>query len=146
MPVNGRGLFAVAKRARRQIAIWLMLNMFGLAAQMLLGVFSHLTEQSNRSITGATYTTVNATIPVTFVMAALIAVLGVVLGVWLMRSHALEGSAPIGVRASAALKAWRTPVIAIAVTVVVSVVLTLVWPALLQRFRVNPHAQEMESK
>ena len=145
MPVNGRGLFAVAKRARRQIAIWLMLNMFGLAAQMLLGVFSHLTEQSNRSITGATYTTVNATIPVTFVMAALIAVLGVVLGVWLMRSHALEGSAPIGVRASAALKAWRTPVIAIAVTVVVSVVLTMVWPALLQRFRVNPNAQEMES-
>ncbi|NMN01545.1 UPF0182 family protein [Bifidobacterium panos] len=145
MPVNGRGLFNITKRARRQVAIWLMLNMFGLAAQMVLSVFSHLTEQGSRSITGATYTTVNATIPVTFIMAALVAALGVVLGVWLMRSHALEGSAPISVRASVALKAWRTPVTAIAVTVVVSIVLTMVWPALLQRFRVNPNAQEMES-
>ncbi|MBT1172947.1 UPF0182 family protein [Bifidobacterium sp. MA2] len=144
MPVKGRGLFAITRRARRQIAIWLMLNMFGLAAQMVIGVFSSLTEQGGR-ITGATYTTVHATIPVTFVMAALVAILGVVLGVWLMRSHALEGSAPIGVRASAALKAWRTPLVAIAVVVVVSMALTVVWPALLQRFRVNPNAQEMES-
>ncbi|PST47473.1 hypothetical protein CPA40_01265 [Bifidobacterium callitrichos] len=144
MPVKGRGLFAITKRARRQIAIWLMLNMFGLAAQMIVGVFASLTEQGSR-ITGATYTTVHATIPVTFVMAALVAILGVVLGVWLMRSHALEGSAPIGVRAAAALKAWRTPVVAIAVVVVVSIALTVVWPTLLQRFRVNPNAQEMES-
>ena len=144
MPVNGRGLFAITKRARRQIAVWLMLNMFALAASTALGVFVHLTQQGSR-ITGATYTTVNATIPVTFIMAALIAVLGVVLGVWLMRSHALEGAQPLGVRASAALKAWRTPVVAIAVVVVVSMVLTIVWPALLQRFRVNPNAQEMES-
>ena len=144
MPVNGRGLFSITKRARRQIAIWLMLNMFGWAAQIALGVFSSLTAEGSR-ITGATYTTVNATIPVTFIVAVLVAVLGVVLGVWLMRSHALEGNAPIGVRASAALKAWRTPVIAIAITVVVSMVLTIVWPALLQRFRVNPNAQEMES-
>ena len=144
MPVNGRGLFVITKRARRQIAIWLILNMFGWAAQIALGVFSTLTAEGSR-ITGATYTTVNATIPVTFIMAALIAVLGVVLGVWLMRSHALEGSAPIGVRASTALKAWRTPLIAIAVTVIVSMVLTIAWPALLQRFRVNPNAQEMES-
>ena len=144
MPVNGRGLFSITKRARRQIAIWLMLNMFGWAVQIALGVFSSLTAEGSR-ITGATYTTVNATIPVTFIVAILVAVLGVVLGVWLMRSHALEDNAPIGVRASAALKAWRTPVIAIAITVVVSMVLTIVWPALLQRFRVNPNAQEMES-
>lgn len=144
MPVKGRGLFAITKRARRQIAVWLMLNMFALAAQTALGVFAHLTQEGSR-ITGATYTTVNATIPVTFIMAVLIALLGVVLGVWLMRSHALEGSQPIGVRASAALKAWRTPVVAIAVVVVVSMVLTIVWPAVLQRFRVNPNAQEMES-
>ncbi len=145
MPVDGHGLFAITKRARRQVAIWLMLNMFGLSAQTVLTVFSHLTAQGSRSITGATYTTVNATIPVTFIVAALIAVLGVALGVWLMRSHALEGSAPLSVRALTALKAWRTPVTAIAVTVVVSMVLTIVWPALLQRFRVNPNAQEMES-
>ena len=87
----------------------------------------------------------HANIPVTFIMAALTAILGVVLGIWLMRSHTLEGQASIGVRASAALRAWRVPVTSIAVVVVVGLVLTVAWPVLLQRFRVNPNAQEMES-
>ena len=49
----------------------------------------HLTQEGSR-ITGATYTTVNATIPVTFIMAAITVILGVILGVWIMKSHALE--------------------------------------------------------
>lgn len=144
MPVNGRGLFNITKRARRQIGIWLMLNMFAWAANQVVGVFSTLTTEGSR-ITGATYTTVNATIPVTFVMAAITVILGVVLGIWIMKSHALEDQAPIAVRASEALKAWKVPTVAIASAVVVSLVLTVAWPMLLQRFRVNPNAQEMES-
>ncbi|NMM98276.1 UPF0182 family protein [Bifidobacterium olomucense] len=144
MPVHGRGLFAITKRARRQLGIWLILNMLAWAARQVIGVFDQLTVQGSR-ITGASYTAVHANIPVTFIMAALTAILGVVLGVWLMRSHALEGQASIGVRAAAALKAWRVPVIAIATVVVISMVLTVAWPMLLQRFRVNPNAQEMES-
>lgn len=144
MPVNGRGLFNITKRARRQIGIWLMPNMFAWAANQVVGVFSTLTTEGSR-ITGATYTTVNATIPVTFVMAAITVILGVVLGIWIMKSHALEGQAPIAVRASEALKAWKVPTVAIASAVVVSLVLTVAWPMLLQRFRVNPNAQEMES-
>ena len=144
MPVNGHGLFRITKRARRQIGIWLMLNMFAWAANQVLGVFSHLTEEGSR-ITGATYTTVNATIPVTFIMAAITAILGVILGLWIMKSHTLEGSAPIAARASEALKAWKVPTVAIASAIVVSLVLTVAWPVLLQRFRVNPNAQEMES-
>ena len=144
MPVHGRGVLDVTKRARRQIAVWLILNMLAWSGRQIVGVFAHLTQQGDR-ITGATYTTVNATIPVTFVMAAITAILGLFLGVWLMRSHALEGPAKPTVRAAAALKAWRTPVVAIAATVVVSMVLTIVWPMLLQRFKVNPNAQEMES-
>lgn len=144
MPVNGSGLFNITKRARRQIGIWLMLNMFAWAANQVVGVFSTLTTEGSR-ITGATYTTVNATIPVTFVMAAITVILGVVLGIWIMKSHALEGQAPIAVRASEALKAWKVPTVAIASAVVVSLVLTVAWPMLLQRFRVNPNAQEMES-
>ncbi len=34
MPVNGHGLFPITKRARRQIGIWLMLNMFAWARQI----------------------------------------------------------------------------------------------------------------
>ena len=144
MPVHGRGVLAVTKRARRQIGIWLILNMLAWSARQVIGVFTHLTQQGDR-ITGAAYTTVHATIPVTFIMAAITAVLGVFLGVWLMHSHALEGAAKPSVRAAAALKAWRTPVIAIAAALVVSLVLTVAWPMLLQRFKVNPNAQEMES-
>ena len=48
-------------------------------------------------------------------------------------------------RASEALKAWKVPTVAIASAIVVSLVLTVAWPVLLQRFRVNPNAQEMES-
>lgn len=144
MPVNGRGLFSITKRCRRQLGIWLMLNMFAWAVRQVIGVFDQLTGQGSH-ITGASYTTVHANIPVTFIMAALTAILGVVLGIWLMRSHTLEGQASIGVRASAALKAWRVPVTSVAVVVVVGLVLTVAWPVLLQRFRVNPNAQEMES-
>lgn len=144
MPVHGRGVLAVTKRARRQVGVWLILNMLAWSVRQVLGVFANLTRQGDR-ITGAAYTTVHATIPVTFIMAAITAILGVFLGVWLMRSHALEGEAKPSVRAAAALKAWRTPVTAIAATLVVSLALTVVWPMLLQRFKVNPNAQEMES-
>ena len=99
MPVNGRGLFSITKRCRRQLGIWLMLNMFAWAVRQMIGVFDQLTVQGSR-ITGASYTAVHANIPVTFIMAALTAILGVVLGIWLMRSHTLEGQASIGVRAS----------------------------------------------
>ena len=78
-------------------------------------------------------------------MAAITAILGVILGLWIMKSHTLEGSAPIAARASEALKAWKVPTVAIASAIVVSLVLTVAWPVLLQRFRVNPNAQEMES-
>ena len=120
-----------------------MLNMF---AWRRISAWRVLPPHAGGSrITGATYTTVNATIPVTFIMAAIIAILGVILGVWIMKSHALEGQAPIAVRASEALKAWKVPTVAIASAIVVSLVLTVAWPMLLQRFRVNPNAQEMES-
>lgn len=144
MPTRGRSVLALTKRARRQIAVWLLLNALAVAARMTLSVFGHLTAQGTR-ITGAEYTAVHATIPVTFVMAALVALLGVVLAVWIMRSKAFDGAGASFASASEALRAWRTPVVAVAAVVVVGVVLTVVWPMLLQRFRVNPNAQEMES-
>ncbi|KAB5604780.1 UPF0182 family protein [Bifidobacterium jacchi] len=144
MPVKGRGILAVTKRARRQIGIWFILVMLSWAGMQVLGVFSHLTVEGSR-FTGASYTTVHATIPVSIIMAVLTAVLGIFLGLWLMRSHALEGPAKPSVRAAAALKAWRTPLVAIAAFVVVSMILTVAWPVLLQRFKVDPNAQETES-
>ena len=74
MPVNGRGLFTITRRTRRQLGIWLILNMLAWAARQVLGVFDQLTVQGSR-ITGASYTAVHANIPVTFIMAALTAIL-----------------------------------------------------------------------
>lgn len=144
MPVNGRGLFTVTKRARRQLGLWLILNMLAWSARQVVGVFDSLTQQGDR-FTGSDYTAVHATIPVTLVLAALTAVLGVLLGVWLMRSKSFTEPASAGVRVSAALRAWRVPMIAIAVTVAISLLLGVLWPMLLQQFQVNPNAQEMES-
>ncbi|RSX52592.1 UPF0182 family protein [Bifidobacterium callimiconis] len=143
MPTQGRSIFDMTKRARRQIGVWLILFFLAWAVRMGLGVFSTLTEQGDR-ITGAAYASVHATIPVTFVMAVLIALLGLVIGVWIMTTKSLSNATPAA-SAGEALKAWRTPVVAIAVVVVASMLLTIVYPALLQRFKVNPNAQELES-
>jgi uncharacterized membrane protein (UPF0182 family) len=43
------------------------------------------------------------------------------------------------------MRAWRFPVIAIASVIVAAMVLMGVYPALLQRFKVSPNAQELES-
>jgi uncharacterized protein len=144
MPVHGRGIVTMTKYARRQIAVWIMLNMVLWGVSQVFGVFRNLTLQGDR-FTGADYTTVHATIPVTFVMAVLTAALGVLLGVWLMHSHSFDGEAGVGVRASKALRAWRVPLVAIAGVLVVSLVFGMMWPMLLQRFRVAPNEQEMES-
>lgn len=145
MPVHGHGLFAITKRARRQIGIWLVLWMLSWAVSQGLSVFSSLTAQGDR-FTGANYTAVNAGIPVTIIMAVLTAVLGVVLCVWLMTTHVFDDavSRPAA-NASAAWREWRVPTIAVASTLAVGILLSTLWPMLLQRFRVNPNAQEMES-
>lgn len=145
MPVNGRGILAMTRRARRQVAIWLMLFMLVWGLKTGLSIFDRLTEEGDR-ITGASYTSVKANIPVTLVMAVLIAILGIILGVWMLRSKTLGEERPAAGSVAAAVKQWRLPVISIAATLVIAILLTGVWPALVQRFRVNPNAQEMESE
>lgn len=144
MPVQGRGIVNMTKRSRRQLGIWLMLTMTVWAVSRLLGVFDLLFEQGDR-ITGASYTSVHATVPVSIVLAVLIAVLGIVLGIWIMKAKGLGESSQPASSAMAAFRQWRTPVIAISVVLVVAIALSGVWPMLLQRFKVNPNAQELES-
>ncbi|WEV73004.1 UPF0182 family protein [Bifidobacterium sp. ESL0790] len=144
MPVNGRGILSMTKHARHQISIWFTLNMLVWAVRQAVGAFDNLTEQGTR-FTGADYTTVHVGIPVTFILAGLTAVLGVILGVWLFASHAFDKPAATSAPVGKALRAWRVPVVSIAVVVVVALLLGVVWPMLLQRFQVNPNEQEMES-
>ncbi|MCI1983824.1 MAG: UPF0182 family protein [Bifidobacteriaceae bacterium] len=145
LPSRSRGILDMTKRARRQISIWLLLTMLLWGFRIVLNAFETLTEQGDR-ITGAEYSAVHATIPATFAMAALVAVLGIVLAVWIMRSHSFSSlSSGTHVGFAAAMRAWRFPVIAIASVIVAAMVLMGVYPALLQRFKVSPNAQELES-
>ncbi|NMM99517.1 hypothetical protein G1C96_0094 [Bifidobacterium sp. DSM 109958] len=143
MPVHGRSILSVTTRARRQLGIWLIVNALLAAARMVLGMFDQLTAAGDR-VTGATYVSVHATIPMTVVTAVLVALLGVVLGVWIMNAKALGGGTPAA-SPMAALRLWRTPVVSVAIVMVAALVLNVVWPVLLQRFKVNPNAQELES-
>ena len=142
MPLRGKSILNVTRRARRQLGVWLLLNFLVFAVRMVIGMFGQLTAAGDR-VTGATYVSVHATIPMTIVTAALIAILGVVLAVWIMTTKALGGapSASVG----EAFRVWRTPVVSIAIVVVAALILNVAWPVLLQRFKVNPNAQELES-
>lgn len=144
MPVNGHGIMTMTKYARRQISVWFILNMLAWSARQAIGIFNTLTQTGDR-FTGADYTTVHSNVPVTFILAGLTAILGVLLGIWLMRSHSFDGPASPDVRVVEAVKAWRVPMIAVAAVVVVAIVLGGIWPTLLQRFKVSPNEQEMES-
>ncbi|KAB8292770.1 UPF0182 family protein [Bifidobacterium avesanii] len=142
MPLHGKSILNVTARARRQLGVWLVLNFLMVAFRMVLGMFDQLTAAGDR-VTGATYVSVHATIPMTIVTAALIAILGVVLAAWIMTTKALGGapSASVG----EAFRVWRTPVVSVAIVVVAALILNVAWPVLLQRFKVNPNAQELES-
>ncbi|EFA23494.1 UPF0182 family protein [Bifidobacterium gallicum] len=145
MPVNGHGIVALTRHARRQIAVWMLLAMLMWAANQVMGVFSTLTQTGDR-ITGATYTTVHATIPVTFIIAGLTVVTAIVLFVWLLRTKSLsESSGTIYTNAATAWRAWRVPVITVASALVLALLMATIWPMVMQRFRVNPNAQEVES-
>ncbi|KFI39861.1 hypothetical protein BACT_0562 [Bifidobacterium actinocoloniiforme DSM 22766] len=151
MPVHGRGIVEMTRKARHQLAAWLILIMLVWAGNIALGVFDRLTEQGDQAagasqITGASYTSVNANIPVTLIMAVLVALVGIILGVWLLTAKTLGEGRSSANSAGQALKQWRLPATAIGALVVAAILLTGVWPMVVQRFRVSPNAQEMESK
>lgn len=144
LPVKGKGVVHVTKAARIQLAIWLMLVAIALAVSQILDMLTVVTQQGSR-ITGGGYTDIHAGVPASVAMAIAIVAAGVICATWLLRSHALAGQAPLSARFMGAVKAWRTPVIAVAILAVVAVVMGSIYPLLLQRFKVNPNAQELES-
>ncbi len=144
MPIDGKGIFSITKQARRQISVWFMLVILTWALQQILDMFALVTLDGPR-ITGGSYTDMNAGVPGSIAMAVITVLVGSVIAFWFMKSHALSVEAPISVRFKTAIKAWKTPVIALTFIIVCSVVISFAWPALLQRFKVAPNAQELEA-
>lgn len=144
MPIDGKGILSITKRARRQISIWFMLVILTWALQQILDMFALVTLDGSR-ITGGSYTDMNAGVPGSIAMAVITVLVGSIIAFWFMKSHALSVEAPISVRFKTAIKAWKTPIIALAFMIVCSIVISFAWPALVQRFKVAPNAQELEA-
>ncbi|RIY23204.1 UPF0182 family membrane protein, partial [Gardnerella vaginalis] len=144
LPVGGKGIFNITKSARRQISAWFMLVIIFWSVLQILDVFA-IVNLDGSKITGGSYTDMNAGVPSSIAMAVITLIVGIVITAWLLKSHALNGNVKIGTRFAVAVKAWRTPAIAVASLVVCAMVLSFAWPALLQRFKVAPNAQELEA-
>lgn len=130
LPVGGKGIFNITKSARRQISAWFMLVIIFWSVLQILDVFA-IVNLDGSKITGGSYTDMNAGVPSSIAMAVITLIVGIVITAWLLKSHALNGNVKIGTRFAVAVKAWRTPAIAVASLVVCAMVLSFAWPALL---------------
>jgi uncharacterized membrane protein (UPF0182 family) len=112
--------------ARVQLAVYTAIICVILAANTFIGVFSTLTDSSDK-ITGATYTDVYANIPAKMILTAIMLIIALLFVVVAVRGH------------------WKLSFVGIGVFVVSFVALQMVYPAVVQRFWVNPNAQSAEA-
>ena len=113
--------------ARVQLAVIGAVGLLLIAANYWLDRYSLLTNTGDR-FDGASYADVNAVIPakgILTVVAIFVAVLFIV--------TAFRGD-------------WRLPAIGVGLMVVSAIAIGGIYPAVVQRFQVNPNAQELESE
>jgi uncharacterized membrane protein (UPF0182 family) len=123
--ISGREV-RVTRPARIQLAIMAAIYLGVQAVSIWLDQYATLTDDGGL-ITGAAYTDVNAVIPGRIILAgiaALVAVLALV---------------------TAVIGRWRLPLIGTALLIVSSLVIGSIYPAIVQRFRVDPNAKTLEA-
>ncbi|MEO8262750.1 MAG: UPF0182 family protein, partial [Pseudolysinimonas sp.] len=123
--VNGREV-RVTRPARIQLAVTAAIYLALQAVSIWFDQYATLTD-NGALITGASYTDVNAVIPGRIILAgiaALVAVLALV---------------------TAVIGRWRLPLIGTALLVVSSLLIGSIYPAIIQRFQVEPSARTLET-
>ncbi len=125
---NGREV-RISRTARVQLAVTAGLYIAIQAVSLWLDQYTTLTSASSGFLaTGAGYTEVNATIPGRAILsgiAALVAILFIV---------------------TAVIGRWRLPIIGTALLLVSGLLIGAVYPAIVQRFQVEPSARTYESE
>jgi uncharacterized membrane protein (UPF0182 family) len=124
--ISGREV-RVTRAARIQLAVTAAIYLALQAISIWLDQYATLTEDGSL-ITGAAYTDVNAVIPGRVILAgiaALVAVLALV---------------------TAVIGRWRLPLIGTALLIVSSLVIGSIYPAIIQRFQVEPSARTLEAE
>ncbi len=125
--IAGRGRAFVASRgARVQLAVSGALVILGIGANYWLDRYSLLTKQGDKFY-GASYTDVNAILPSRGILVGIAILVAAVFLLVIWRPD------------------WRIPAVGVGLMVLSAIVIGSVYPAIVQRFQVEPNAQEFES-
>lgn len=119
--------FEVSKKAQRHAAILLAIGALVVAANYWLSRYDLLLSNNDR-FAGASYTDINASKPGLTILSITVALIAV-----LFIYAAVRGK-------------WRPAIVGIASAVAVALVVSWLYPTLVQSFRVTPNAAELESE
>jgi hypothetical protein len=115
--------------ARVQVSVLAALLLLLIAANYWLDRYSLLTQSgSSERFQGASYADVNAVIPSKAILAAIAVFVALLFVV-----NAVRGN-------------WRIPAIGVGLMIVAAIAIGGIYPAVVQRFQVQPNAQELESE
>lgn len=124
---GGGRSFIASGGARIHLAVMGLLVMLGIAANYWLDRFALLNKEGD-GFYGASYTDVNANLPASGILVGIAVLVGVSFLVVIWRGD------------------WRIPAMGVALMVLSAIVVGGVYPAVVQRFQVEPNQQELESK
>ena len=121
--------FRVARATRIMMAVLAAIWMALMAVNIWLGQYSSLSEPSSGTVrSGAGFAGVNATIPGIQIMAGIAALVAIAFVV------------------TAVIGRWRIAIVGTAMLIVASLVVGVAYPALIQRFQVDPSARTLEAE
>lgn len=115
------------KRIQMHLAVLSVFFAFVIAAQFWLARYDLLLG-NNQRFSGANFTAINASKPGYTILAISVFLIGILLIV------------------AAVKQLWKPALVGVAATVTAALVLSVVYPLLVQNFKVNPNAVELESK
>lgn len=121
--------FRVARATRIQLAVTAAVWMALMAVNIWLGQYSSLSAPSSGTVrSGAGFAGVNATIPGIQIMAGIAALVAIAFIV------------------TAIIGRWRISIVGTAMLIIASLVVGVAYPALIQRFQVDPSAGTLEAE
>jgi hypothetical protein len=126
--ISGGGRrFVASGTARIQLAVLGLLVMIGIAANYWLDRYGLLTKQGERFY-GASYTDVNAILPSRAILFGIALLVGLLFLAVIWRGD------------------WRIPAMGVSLMVLSALVIGGIYPAIVQRFQVEPNAQSLEAE
>ncbi|MCE7482828.1 MULTISPECIES: UPF0182 family protein [Microbacterium] len=123
----GQGELRISKPARIQLAVLAGLYLLVQAASLWLDRYKTLVTEEDR-ITGAAYTSVNATIPGMAILAILAALVAILFFV------------------TAVIGRWRFPLVATGLLIVASLVVGIGYPWVVETFQVKPNQNSFQAE